>query len=118
MSRAVNEVDTTTPFPLRLVRDPETAHHELQRLTSRTTSDQQGEARDRVDQILEEVQRRGDTAVRDFTERFDGFRPEPIAVPAERLEQAWGELPLDLRDALELACRRIQEFHHRCPLLV
>ena len=51
--------------------------------------------------------------MRDFTERFDGFRPEPIAVPAERLEQAWRELPLDLRDALELACRRIQEFHRR-----
>ena len=113
MSSAVNEVDITTPFPLRLVRDPEAAQHELKRLTSRTTSDQQSDARDRVDQILEDVQRRGDAAVKEFTERFDGFRPEPIAVPVERLEQAWRELPLDLRDALELACRRIQEFHQR-----
>lgn len=113
MSSAVNEVDAPTPFPVRLVRDPDTAASELKRLTSRTTNDQQHEARQSVDQILDAVRRDGDRAVQDYTERFDGFRPEPISVAADRLEQAWRELPLDLRDALELASRRIQEFHQR-----
>ena len=56
---------------------------------------------------------RGDAAIADFTERFDGFRPEPMAVSPEALEQAWTSLPTNLRDALELAHRRITDFHQR-----
>jgi len=100
-------------FPLRCVRDPQQAVIELKRLTQRTTTHQQMEVRDRVDGILEDVRERGDAAVRDFTQRFDGFDPQPLQVPAEELERAWTQLPSDLRDALELAHRRISEFHQR-----
>nr|WP_255617476.1 MULTISPECIES: histidinol dehydrogenase [unclassified Synechococcus] len=99
--------------PLRIVRDPEQAQTELQRLSSRTTQTQQSEARERVDAILAAVRDRGDAAIADFTERFDGFRPLPMAVPQEALEQAWTTLPTNLRDALELAHRRITDFHQR-----
>ena len=99
--------------PLRIVRDPEQAQTELQRLSSRTAQTQQSEARDRVDAILAAVRNRGDAAIADFTEQFDGFRPLPMAVPQEELEQAWTTLPTNLRDALELAHRRITDFHQR-----
>ena len=99
--------------PLRIVRDPKQAQTELQRLSSRTTQSQQGEARGRVETILAAVRDRGDAAIADFTERFDGFRPEPMAVSTEALEQAWTSLPTNLRDALELAHRRITDFHQR-----
>ena len=99
--------------PLRIVRDPEQAQTELQRLSSRTAQTQQSEARDRVDAILAAVRNRGDAAIADFTEQFDGFRPLPMAVPQEELEQAWTMLPTNLRDALELAHRRITDFHQR-----
>ncbi|WP_392346127.1 histidinol dehydrogenase [Parasynechococcus sp.] len=99
--------------PLRIVRDPEQAQTELQRLLGRTTQSQQGEARERVETILSAVRDRGDAAIADFTERFDGFRPEPMEVPPEALEQAWTSLPTNLRDALELAHRRITDFHQR-----
>ena len=99
--------------PLRIVRDPKQAQTELQRLSSRTTQTQQGEARGRVETILAAVRDRGDAAIADFTERFDGFRPEPMAVSTEALEQAWTSLPTNLRDALELAHRRITDFHQR-----
>ena len=99
--------------PLRIVRDPNQAQTELQRLSSRTTQSQQGEARGRVETILAAVRDRGDAAIADFTERFDGFRPEPMAVSTEALEQAWTSLPTNLRDALELAHRRITDFHQR-----
>ena len=39
--------------------------------------------------------------------------PEPMAVPQVALEQAWATLPTNLRDALELAHRRITDFHQR-----
>ena len=99
--------------PLRIVRDPEQAQTELQRLSSRTAQTQQSEARERVDAILAAVRNRGDAAIADFTEQFDGFRPLPMAVPQEALEQAWTTLPTNLRDALELAHRRITDFHQR-----
>ena len=99
--------------PLRIVRDLDRAQTELKRLSSRTTQTQQGEARERVEAILTAVRDRGDAAIADFTERFDGFRPEPMAVSPEALEQAWASLPTNLRDALELAHRRITDFHQR-----
>ena len=99
--------------PLRIVRDLDRAQTELKRLSSRTTQTQQGEARERVEAILTAVRDRGDAAIADFTERFDGFRPEPMTVSPEALEQAWTSLPTNLRDALELAHRRITDFHQR-----
>ena len=99
--------------PLRIVRDLDRAQTELKRLSSRTTQTQQGEARERVEAILTAVRDRGDAAIADFTERFDGFRPEPMAVSPEALEQAWTSLPTNLRDALELAHRRIPAFPQR-----
>ena len=99
--------------PLRIVRDLDRAQTELKRLSSRTTQTQQGEARERVEAILTAVRDRGDAAIAEFTERFDGFRPEPMAVSPEALEQAWTSLPTNLRDALELAHRRITDFHQR-----
>jgi len=86
--------------PLRIVRDLDQAQTELQRLSSRTNQSQQGEARERVETILAAVRDRGDAAIADFTERFDGFRPEPMAVSPEALEQAWASLPTNLRVAL------------------
>ena len=99
--------------PLRIVRDLDRAQTELKRLSSRTTQTQQGEARERVEAILAAVRDHGDAAIADFTEQFDGFRPEPMAVSPEALEQAWTSLPTNLRDALELAHRRITDFHQR-----
>ena len=100
-------------FPLRCVRDVQQAEAELQRLTRRTKSGQQKDVQDRVESILTAVRERGDAALCEFTERFDGFRPDPVAVPQQQLEQAWKDLPDNLRDALELAHRRISEFHQR-----
>ena len=100
-------------FPLRCVRDPHQAEAALERLTQRTKTSQQKDVQERVDAILTAVRERGDAAVCEFTERFDGFRPDPVAVPKQELEDAWHGLPDNLRDALELAHRRISEFHQR-----
>lgn len=82
-------------------------------MASRNVSSSQQQARSLVDGILEDVRQRGDAAVAEYTERFDRFRPVPIAVPKDDLGRAWQELPENLRDALDLAHRRIQEFHQR-----
>ena len=101
------------PFPLRVVRDPDQAQQELARVANRNVGSSQQQARSLVDGILGDVRQRGDAAVAEYTERFDRFRPVPIAVPKDDLSRAWRELPENLRDALDLAHRRIQEFHQR-----
>ena len=101
------------PFPLRVVQDPDQAQQELARVANRNVGSNQQQARSLVDGILEDVRQRGDAAVAEYTERFDRFRPVPIAVSRDDLARAWRELPENLRDALDLAHRRIQEFHQR-----
>ena len=98
---------------LRIVRDEAEAVEELRRLSGRTGNAEQRQARDRVDAILSAVRERGDAAIKEFTERFDGFRPDTIAVPLKELETASATLPVNLRDALDLAHRRITDFHQR-----
>ena len=98
---------------LRIVRDEAEAVEELRRLSGRTGNAEQRQARDRVDAILSAVRERGDSAIQEFTERFDGFRPDTIAVPLKELEKAGATLPVNLRDALDLAHRRITDFHQR-----
>ena len=98
---------------LRIVRDEAEAVEELRRLSGRTGNAEQRQARDRVDAILSAVRERGDAAIQEFTQRFDGFRPDSIAVPLQELETASATLPVNLRDALDLAHRRITDFHQR-----
>ncbi|APU14040.1 MULTISPECIES: histidinol dehydrogenase [Actinoalloteichus] len=65
----------------------------------------------RVRPIVEAVRTRGVDAALEFTERFDGVRPEKITVPAERLEKALAELDPRVRSALEETIRRSRLVH-------
>ena len=89
------------------------AEQQLDRISTRTTGQAQMEATATVEAIIERVRHEGDHALMELTEQFDGFRPEPLRVPAIELQQAWESSPANLRDALELAHRRIQDFHQR-----
>ena len=89
------------------------AEQQLDRISTRTTGQAQREATATVEAIIERVRHEGDRALIALTEQFDGFRPEPLRVPAIELQQAWESSPANLRDALELAHRRIQDFHQR-----
>ena len=63
--------------------------------------------------IIADVITRGDTAVFDYTERFDGFTlsAQNIEAPAERLDQALASIPTEQREALEYAAQRVRNYH-------
>ena len=63
-----------------------------------------------VSHILFEVRSNGGTAVRDLTLRIDGLELESLEVDRASFRQAVEEVPGDLRDAFELATRRINDF--------
>ncbi len=64
-----------------------------------------------VREILADVRERGDDAVRDLTERFDGCRPTDIRVAPEALIAALDSIDAELRSALESAAAGIEDFH-------
>jgi histidinol dehydrogenase len=65
--------------------------------------------------IVEAVRRRGDRAVIEYTERFDGVRltAASLRVPVSALSDAAAALSPKIRAALRLAARRIAAFHRR-----
>jgi histidinol dehydrogenase len=66
-----------------------------------------------VKEILADVRARGDEAVLDLTERFDGVRPAALRVPDADLAAALAGLDPELRTALEAAAAGIRDFHEQ-----
>ena len=62
-------------------------------------------------QMLRDVRASGDAAVKRYASLLDGAELDSLQVPEAELEVAWETTPNDLKQALELAARRITEFH-------
>jgi len=70
----------------------------------------------RVAQILADVKLRGDAAVLEYTERFDGVKAPSVAaleLGRDELRQAFETLPTAQRDALQAAAARVRSYHDR-----
>jgi histidinol dehydrogenase len=71
---------------------------------------------DAVGEILGAVRSRGDTAVLEYTARFDRLNAASMAdleLPKARLEEALGALPLRLEKAIRAAADRVRSYHER-----
>lgn len=71
------------------------------------------EIESRVRRIISEVRQEGDSALRSFTERFDGVKVEAVRVSPDACEQAWRALDGDLRRIITEAAAKIRRFHER-----
>jgi len=63
--------------------------------------------------IVQEVRERGDDALRDYTERFDGVKIDTFRVEQSAIDAAVEKCDPVLADALEHAAAQIREFHER-----
>lgn len=66
---------------------------------------------DAVRSIIADVRTRGDLALRDLAERFDGGAPDQFRVAGAELDAAWNRLEPALQAALETARDSIEAFH-------
>jgi histidinol dehydrogenase len=69
-----------------------------------------------VEEILSHVRERGDVAVVEYTNQFDHRKVSSIdelLVSPEELSQALEDLPVDQRNALEVAAVRVRDYHTR-----
>ena len=67
-----------------------------------------------VSSILADVKGTGDKALVELTQRFDGYSlidDTDWVVTKERMKEAYDDLEPDLRDALEVAAKRIRSYH-------
>jgi histidinol dehydrogenase len=67
-----------------------------------------------VREILDQVRRRGDEALLDYTRRFDRVQVnsiEELEVPRSRLQDALAGISTDHRDALGQAAERVRAYH-------
>jgi len=68
----------------------------------------------RVADILADVQKRGDAAVLDYTQRFDGLQAadvKALEITQAELQAALDSLPAAQREALQAAAARVRKYH-------
>lgn len=64
-----------------------------------------------VRDIIDDVRQRGDAALRDYADRFDGGAPVSFRVADGELDAAWERISPELREALTVAHASIEAFH-------
>jgi len=70
----------------------------------------------RVLEIIQAVRERGDAALVEYTQRFDGLEVASMAdliLPRERLELALARISPAQREALEVAAERVRSYHEK-----
>src|SRR3990167_8602265 len=67
-----------------------------------------------VTDIVNDVRKRGDAALLEYTQKFDRVKAQSAAelvIPQARLQQALEKIPADHRQALEIAAQRVRVYH-------
>ncbi|MBH9394344.1 histidinol dehydrogenase [Pseudomonas aeruginosa] len=106
----------TAPFAIRRLNaaDPDFGRHLDHLLSWESVSDDS--VNQRVLDIIAAVRSRGDAAVVEFTQRFDGLQAASMAdliLPRERLELALTRITAAQREALEVAAERVRSYHEK-----
>jgi histidinol dehydrogenase len=64
-----------------------------------------------VQQVLDDVKKRGDVAVVEYTEKFDKVELKSLEVTKEEIAEAEKQISVYLKQAIEMARRNIWKFH-------
>ena len=72
-----------------------------------------GRVREAARRIVEDVRDRGDEALLEYTEQFDGARRELVRVSLEEIERARASLSPQLEESFLLAVENVRAFHER-----
>jgi histidinol dehydrogenase len=95
---------------MKIVEGYESAKDILSRQTSKAGTDS-ADKESVVRRIINDVRDRGDAALFDYTEKFDGVRLTSLEVDKQRIKRACREVDAGLLSALRLAAERIASFH-------
>lgn len=89
---------------------PESVTDRLRTVFGRELSPQEA-----VANIIADIRKDGDIAVRDYTQRIDGAALYSLFANADRIQEAYETISPELKDALRVSADRIRAFHEREP---
>lgn len=98
---------------LRIITDQSEAQSELRRISDRTYNEEIRIQETTVREIVETVKNKGDQALFDYTEKFDGqlLSKEKLKVSGSELDAAYQQISPELLQAIKLAAQKIEDFH-------
>ena len=98
---------------LRIITEQADVKSELQRICNRTQDEHVLHKEATVREVLQAVKRQGDKAVLHYTSEFDHqtLKSEELRVTGLELDAAYQQVSKSLLQAIQLACRQIEEFH-------
>lgn len=96
---------------MKIYKESHDAMLSIVRQYTQQTTDMEIERR--VYDIIENVRTNGDAALREYSEQFDGVKLDDFKVDQSIIDEAWDNLPEDLKHALLVAKKNITEFHSR-----
>ena len=97
--------------PMQVLR----GYKEAERVFSGRGGEPDAGQRDAVADILAQVKCRGDAAVFEYTERFDGVKLEALKIAEAEFDAAERRVPEDLKAAMRLSAARIRAFYGHQP---
>ena len=86
---------------------------QLKKISERTNLENNDQINLTVKNILKDIKKNGDAAVKKYTLQFDGFNPVPMGITIEEIENAWHSTSSELQKALKNAKIRIEKFHQK-----
>jgi histidinol dehydrogenase len=96
---------------LRIYERGDARYEDTLRSLSHRGDDDLARVEPEVRAILDAVRQRGDEAVLEYSERFDGRRPESLVLPREAWLESAKSVDATTRAALEAAAERIRRYH-------
>jgi sulfopropanediol 3-dehydrogenase len=79
---------------------------------TRTPETGAADTRETVERMLRDIETRGETAVREYSERLDGWSGE-FVVPSDAIARAGASLPARVREDVAFAHRQVEAFARR-----
>lgn len=82
----------------------------LKRPAPKPTATDDSALRDRVRAIIDDIRSRGDAAVREYSERFDGWSPESFRLSSEEIERIVASVPRQVLDDIRFVQEQVRTF--------
>jgi len=87
--------------------------NELLELLSERAENIPADIMNTVADVINEVRKNGDEALKNYSEKFDGVKLEKFYLTEEEKEELINKVPEELKNTIEKASKNIYEFHER-----